>query len=105
MHMTLKFLVIYPMKARNDCTETRRIPGRKKVLTEHAPEARDFTQKKGFRNSQLTEKELAANHSKSKVRQRLSTFLGSCNGDLVLTKFAIEYWTKIPIAFCKVCTN
>jgi len=50
--------------------------GQKKVLQEHAPNAKDFTQKKGFRNSQLTEKEQAANRTKSKVRSKVEHIFG-----------------------------
>ena len=50
--------------------------GQKKVLKEHAPQARDFTQKKGFKNRSLTEKEKAANRHKSKIRSRVEHIFG-----------------------------
>jgi IS5 family transposase len=50
--------------------------GQKKVLKEHAPQARDFTQKKGFKNRSLTEKEKAANRHKSKTRSRVEHIFG-----------------------------
>ncbi len=44
--------------------------GKKEVIRERAPRARDFTQKKGSRHRKLTDEERAANHQKSKVRAK-----------------------------------
>lgn len=45
--------------------------GKTAVIKEHAPNARDFTQKKGSRHRALTEAERATNRTKSKVRARV----------------------------------
>jgi IS5 family transposase len=45
--------------------------GQKAVLQEHAPKARDFTQKKGSRHHTLSAQERARNRTKSKVRSKV----------------------------------
>lgn len=45
--------------------------GQKDVLKEHAPNAKDFTHKKGCRNKSLTDEEKAKNRSKSSVRAKV----------------------------------
>lgn len=50
--------------------------GQKKLLYEHAPNAKDFTQKKAYRNRPLTEAEKSANRYKSKVRSRVEHVFG-----------------------------
>ena len=45
--------------------------GQGKVIREHAPRAKDFTQKKACRNRPLTEDEKSSNRVKSKVRARV----------------------------------
>jgi len=50
--------------------------GQKKLLYEKAPNAKDFTQKKGSRNRKLTEAERSANRYKSKVRSRVEHVFG-----------------------------
>lgn len=46
------------------------------VLAEHAPFAKDFTQKKGSRYRQLTNAEQSANRYKSKTRARVEHIFG-----------------------------
>jgi len=50
--------------------------GQKKLLYEHAPNAKDFTQKKACRNRPLTDAEKSANRYKSKVRSRVEHVFG-----------------------------
>ena len=50
--------------------------GQKKLLYEHAPNAKDFTQKKGSRYRHLTESEKSANRQKSKIRSRVEHVFG-----------------------------
>ena len=45
--------------------------GQKDVLNEHAPDAKDFTQKKGARNHPLTETDKSKNTTKSRTRARV----------------------------------
>lgn len=45
--------------------------GQKEVVREHAPHARDFTQKKGSRHYALSAKERASNRTKSRVRAKV----------------------------------
>ena len=45
--------------------------GQKEVLREHAPNARDFTQKKGSGHRSLSAEERARNRTKSKVRSKV----------------------------------
>ena len=45
--------------------------GQQVVLRAHAPEAKDFTQKKGHRNRSLTDEDRARNRTKSKVRAKV----------------------------------
>ncbi len=52
--------------------------GQKDKLTEHAPEAKDFTQKKACRNRQLTGQEPSANRYKSGTRARVRACI-RCN--------------------------
>jgi len=54
--------------------------GQKETLQSHAPDARDFTQKKGSRNRQLTAEERAANSFKSKIRARVEHVFGVMKG-------------------------
>jgi len=42
--------------------------GQKEVLQEHAPNAKDFTNKKGCRNKSLTDEEKSKNSTKPNVR-------------------------------------
>jgi len=50
--------------------------GQKEKLNEHAPQAKDFTQKKTSRYRQLTEAERSANRHKSKTRSRVEHVFG-----------------------------
>ena len=50
--------------------------GQKAVLKECAPAAKDFTQKKSYRNRKLTEQEKSANRQKSKTRSRVEHIFG-----------------------------
>jgi len=45
--------------------------GQKEVLNEHAPDAKDFTQKKRARNNPLTETDKSKNTTKSRTRARV----------------------------------
>ncbi len=45
--------------------------GQGEVIREHAPKAKDFTQKKGSRHKALTDAERAKNRTKSRVRARV----------------------------------
>ena len=60
--------------------------GQKKLLYEAAPNAKDFTQKKGCRNRQLTEAEKSANRYKSKVRSRVEHVFGVMKRQFGFTK-------------------
>lgn len=50
--------------------------GQKQVLKEHAPQAKDFTQKKGYKNRALSDSEKDANRHKSKTRSRVEHIFG-----------------------------
>ena len=50
--------------------------GQRQILKEKAPQAKDFTQKKGCRYRQLTEQERLANWYKSKTRARVEHLFG-----------------------------
>ncbi len=50
--------------------------GQKDKLTEHAPKAKDFTQKEACRNRPLTAQEQSANRYKSKTRARAEHVFG-----------------------------
>ena len=50
--------------------------GQKDTLNEHAPQAKDFTQKKASRYRRLTEAEQSANRHKSKTRSRVEHVFG-----------------------------
>ena len=50
--------------------------GQKETLNEHAPQAKDFTQKKASRYRSLTEAERSANRHKSKTRSRVEHVFG-----------------------------
>ena len=45
--------------------------GQGAVIREHAPNAKDFTNQKGFRNRALTDEDAARNRTKSKVRAKV----------------------------------
>ncbi|MCC6301296.1 MAG: IS5 family transposase [Gammaproteobacteria bacterium] len=50
--------------------------GQRKVLREHAPKAKDFTNRKRSRHRDLTEEERARNRTKSKVRAKVEHTIG-----------------------------
>lgn len=50
--------------------------GQKQVLKEHAPQAKDFTQKKGYKNRALSDSEKDASRHKSKTRSRVEHIFG-----------------------------
>ena len=50
--------------------------GQKQELKEHAPQAKDFTRKKGFKNRALSDSEKDANRHKSKTRSRVEHIFG-----------------------------
>ncbi len=60
--------------------------GQKKLLYEKAPNAKDFTQKKGSRNRKLTEAEQSANRYKSKIRSRVEHVFGVMKCQFGFTK-------------------
>lgn len=60
--------------------------GQKEILDEHAPQAKDFTQKKGSRYRQLTEAEESANRYKSKTRSRVEHVFGVMKRQFGFTK-------------------
>ena len=74
--------------------------GQKATLQAHAPAAKDFTQKKGSRNRQLTEEERAANCFKSRIRARVEHVFGVMKGQFGYTgKSAIAVWLKMPMLY------
>jgi IS5 family transposase len=60
--------------------------GQKKLLYERAPQAKDFTQKKGSRYRKLTEAEQSANRYKSKIRSRVEHVFGVMKRQFGFTK-------------------
>jgi IS5 family transposase len=60
--------------------------GQKNLLYEQAPNAKDFTQKKGSRYRQLTEAEQSANRYKSKIRSRVEHVFGVMKRQFGFTK-------------------
>lgn len=60
--------------------------GQKEVIHEHAPNAKDYTQKKGSRNRQLTEAEKSANRYKSRIRSRVEHVFGVMKRQFGFTK-------------------
>lgn len=60
--------------------------GQKEVIHEHAPNAKDFTQKKGSRHRQLTETEKSANRYKSRIRSRVEHVFGVMKRQFDFTK-------------------
>lgn len=60
--------------------------GQKKLLYEQAPNAKDFTQKKGSRYHSLTEAEHSANRYKSKIRSRVEHVFGVMKRQFGFTK-------------------
>jgi len=60
--------------------------GQRKLLYEKAPNAKDFTQKKGGRYHKLTEAEQSANRYKSKIRSRVEHVFGVMKRQFGFTK-------------------
>ncbi len=60
--------------------------GQKRLLYEQAPQAKDFTQKKGSRYRKLTEAEQSANRYKSKIRSRVEHVFGVMKRQFGFTK-------------------
>jgi IS5 family transposase len=60
--------------------------GQKRLLYEQAPNAKDFTQKKGSRYRQLTKAEQSANRYKSKIRSRVEHVFGVMKRQFGFTK-------------------
>lgn len=60
--------------------------GQKDKLKEHAPQAKEFTQKKARRNRPLTEEERSANRYKSKTRSRVEHVFGVMKRQFGFTK-------------------
>ena len=60
--------------------------GKGDVIAEHAPRAKDFTQKKGSRYRLLSEDERMKNRNKSKVRVKVEHIFGVMKGQFGFTK-------------------
>ena len=60
--------------------------GKQDEIAEHAPNARDFTNKKGGRNRPLTEEERATNRTKSRVRAKVEHAFGVMKRQFGFTK-------------------
>jgi IS5 family transposase len=60
--------------------------GKKKVIQEHAPKAKDFTQKKGCRNRPLSDEERSRNRNKSRIRSKVEHVFGIMKGRFGFTK-------------------
>lgn len=60
--------------------------GKGSVIKENAPNAKDFTQKKGSRHRKLTDKERSRNSNKSKVRAKVEHLFGIIKGRFGFTK-------------------
>ena len=60
--------------------------GQKRTLNRHAPQAKDFTQKKDSRYRQLTDLERSANRYKSKIRARVEHVFGIMKRQFGYTK-------------------
>ncbi|WP_345419632.1 IS5 family transposase [Halioxenophilus aromaticivorans] len=56
------------------------------VIAEHAPRAKDFTNKKGSRNVTLSDRDRAKNRNKSKVRAKVEHLFGVMKGQFGFTK-------------------
>lgn len=54
--------------------------GQKDVLKERAPNAKDFTQRKAYRNRPLSDQEKSSNRFKSKIRSRVEHVFGVLKG-------------------------
>ncbi|MAY36392.1 MAG: IS5/IS1182 family transposase [Spongiibacteraceae bacterium] len=60
--------------------------GKGDVIADHAPKARDFTQRKGSRHVILSDSERLKNRSKSKVRAKVEHVFGVMKGQFGFTK-------------------
>lgn len=60
--------------------------GQRQILNEQAPQAKDFTQKKGSRYRRLTQAEHSANRHKSKIRSRVEHVFGVMKRQFGFTK-------------------
>lgn len=60
--------------------------GKKETITDHAPNAKDFTQNKGSRHRKLTEAERSRNRNKSRVRSKVEHIFGVMKGQFGFTK-------------------
>ena len=60
--------------------------GKRDVIAEHAPEAKDFTNRKGSRHVSLSDDERARNRHKSKVRAKVEHVFGVMKGKFGFTK-------------------
>ncbi len=68
--------------------------GKKDEIAEHAPNALDFTNKKGCRNRPLTEEERATNRTKSRVRAKVEHAFGVMKRRFGFTKVRYKGLTK-----------
>lgn len=60
--------------------------GKKKVIQERAPNAKDVTHKKGCRHRPLSDEERSRNRNKSRVRAKVEHVFGVMKGQFGLTK-------------------
>lgn len=60
--------------------------GKRDVITDHAPAARDFTNRKGSRYRKLTDEDRAKNRTKSRVRARVEHAFGVMKRQFGFTK-------------------
>ena len=60
--------------------------GQTETITDHAPRARDFTQRKGSRYRKLTDGERRKNRTKSRVRAKVEHVFGAMKGQFGFTR-------------------
>lgn len=77
--------------------------GQKSQVKESAPEAKDFTHKRGRRNNPLTEKERQANRNKSKIRPRVEHLFGVIKNQFGYRKVRYKGLTKNAQAVFTKC--
>jgi IS5 family transposase len=68
--------------------------GKTEAITDHAPNARDFTQHKGSRHRKLTRTERERNRNKSRVRAKVEHVFGVMKGQFGFTKVRYKGLSK-----------
>lgn len=68
--------------------------GKKAVLAEHAPDAKDFTQRKAHRHRPLSDEDKARNRNKSRIRCRVEHVFGIMKGQFGFKKVRYRGLTK-----------